>query len=494
MKFFKNKNFFILIILILSIVLRFYNYGERWGIAKDQAYDVIIARYALENFKIPFLGPWSSAGPFQMPPTWNLFIMLGVLSYPYSLISPWIFQTLIYVFFVFLIIKFGTELLDEKFGLILGALAAVSTAQIDQGINLTNQSPLAITSLVSLWFSIKYIRQKEVKFLFLSSLFIGISSSFHLQGVSLLFLLIFSIILGGFPGFKGLILSVFGFLIPWIPLFLYDLRNNLFTTKNMIYYYFHDQYRISYEALGRRWTTYLIKNWIDWWAHIIGAKREITIINGIILFLISLISLIKRKISKEIALIILSFLGGVFVVRYARTPVFDSYVVFSHPFVLILSAWVIYNLIKFQKILGFIFFAVVLFASFQKDVITIVNSQNYTALVSNQWIKQISEKYPNKKFAVYDFRYATTQRSIPLSLFLYEDNKIDDNGIRIGVVIATSGAHFESHPILVGNGPGWQILNLESSSSAQLEKEGWSFVNPSLIFNKSQYWYENEKH
>ena len=126
-------------ILIFATVLRFYNYENRWGLAYDQAHDSIVARYALENYKTPLVGPFSSAGPFQTGGEWYWFIMVATVFYPNAVITPWVVLTLLHVLFVLLIIFVGKELVNKKFGLIVGLLATVSTAQIAQATNLTNQ-------------------------------------------------------------------------------------------------------------------------------------------------------------------------------------------------------------------------------------------------------------------------------------------------------------------------------------------------------------------
>lgn len=52
----KNKVKVLLsLILILGSILRFYDFFNRWGLAYDQARDLIVASYALHNFTIPLI-------------------------------------------------------------------------------------------------------------------------------------------------------------------------------------------------------------------------------------------------------------------------------------------------------------------------------------------------------------------------------------------------------------------------------------------------------
>src|SRR3989338_1965310 len=72
----------LLFIIVVSIFLRFYNYDQRLGLAYDQAHDAIVSLYALEQGKLPLLGPFSSAGAFQTGGEWYWFIMAGQSVFP----------------------------------------------------------------------------------------------------------------------------------------------------------------------------------------------------------------------------------------------------------------------------------------------------------------------------------------------------------------------------------------------------------------------------
>ena len=182
-------------ILLLSITLRFYDYNDRWVLAYDQARDEIVAKYALDHHLIPLVGSFSYAGPFQWGPELYWILMGSTAVYPFAVITPWVVMTLLYVFCVYLIIRVAEKLIDKKFALIAGLLAAISTAQIEQSTNLTNPSFVPIFSLLAIWAMVTYMSSgKKTLFLFLLAFFISIAISLHLQGVGLIFLLLFTII------------------------------------------------------------------------------------------------------------------------------------------------------------------------------------------------------------------------------------------------------------------------------------------------------------
>ncbi len=260
------------LIILLSIVLRFVNYQNRWGLAYDQAHDAIVARYALQHWLVPLLGPFSSAGPFQTGGEWYWLIMIGTALFPWVVIGPWIFMTLLYVVFVVLIIVVGKEMFGYKFGLLAGIFAAVSTAEITQGTNLTNQSPQAIISLCAIWASVIFLKTRQRKYIFLVGLCIGVASSIHLQGVALGSLLLMTILISKQFDIKTIAVAFLGLCLPWVGVGVYDLQHQFFNTRNMLQYYFHDQYNISLDVLGRRWITYLGLFWPKMWGFVIGGN------------------------------------------------------------------------------------------------------------------------------------------------------------------------------------------------------------------------------
>ena len=78
---------------------------------------------------------------------------------------------------------------------------------------------------------------------------------------------------------------------------------------------------------------------------------------------------------------------------------------------------------------------------------------------------------------------------MPLVLFLDSDSQTDDDGMKIGLLIEANKLRLK-RTVINGNEGGHQIVNLNSSTSAQLENEGWVFVNPSAIYKSTEEWYK----
>lgn len=491
MKFIK-KNWFaisIALIFLISVFLRFYNYQNRWGLAYDQAYGAIVARYALETGKIPLLGPFSSAGPFQTGGEWYWFIMLGTLFGSGNVNSPWIFLSLSSVFFVFLMILIAKELVDKKFAVIVGLLAAVSTSQIAQSFSLTNQSIISLFSAFSILSSIKYIKTKKNKYLFLLGLNTSLAATIHLEGAALIFLVVATLIFSGLPNILGIFYLVLGLVIPTIPILLFDIQNNFVNSKNMIQYYLHDQYKISLDVLGRRWSTYLSDFWVKSLAHIISGEKIISIFVMILTSIFVIYSIIKRNLSKEWTIIVASFVSMIIFLRYLRTPLFDSYLMFAHPFIFLLIGFLLYTLLLRNRPIGILFIVIIILGTIRSDIPELNVSGNYSAIEAKARVDVLKEKFPNEKFSIYTYKYKWADKNLILGLFLYSKNMIANDGRRISVVVATREAEFTSS-IISGDKLGYQLLDLNSSSSSQLQKSGWGRVNPEDIYNSTEKWYK----
>ena len=109
--------------------------------------------------------------------------------------------------------------------------------------------------------------------------------------------------------------------------------------------------------------------------------------------------------------------------------------------------------------------------------------------MANSMVNILIKKYPNGKFNLYDYRYSHPERSLPISLNLFNKNMLDEDGLKIGITYDTEKAS----PTFIGRVNGLQLVNLSSSSSAQLIKSGWVSVNPKAVYNSVENWYVNKK-
>lgn len=475
------------IIVVIAFVLRFYNYSNRWGLAYDQAHDALVARYALEAGKIPLVGPFSSAGAFQTGGEWYWLIMGATALHPQSILTPWIMLTLLSVLFVYSIILVGKELVDKRYALVVGLLASFSTAEIAQSVNLTNQSPVAIIALLAIWSMVRFVKTRNKIYILFLFLFPVLAATIHLQGTALIVLPVVTFLFVGIPPLSQVILGGLGIVFPLLPILLYDIQHKFFNIRNMFQYYFWNDQQITYDALGRRWLTYLGVFWPTELAHMIGGILPIAYLLIAVTLLISIFKIIKRQLSREFWILIVSFLLMATLVRYTRTPLYSSYLMFLHPFVILLVGYVIYEIVKVNRLIGVVFMCLLIAGSMGKNIREILFVENFTARQVQEWKNTLYQQFPKDKFAVYDLNYARKDKSLPLVLYLDSDKRIDDRGKKIGMTITTSVVPLP-YPAVFGEKGGYQLYDLSSSTSAELKRAGWAFVNPSAIYKSTEEW------
>ncbi len=498
LSFYKTHGYTILVIAVIGLaaVLRFYNYFNRWGLAFDQAHDVIIARYALAAHKLPLLGPFSSAGPFQTGGEWYWFIMAGALVLPFSILGPWIFLTFLQVCFTGLMMYVGYKMIGKWYGMLVGLFSAISPIGISQSINLTNQSLLNIIAAIAILFAVLSIKYPKTKYLFWLGFFSTLGATIHLQGVPLVGLAIGVVILDRLRNKKGLFFLALGGLLPLIPLIYVDVTNHFFNVGHMIQYYFHDQYKISLNVLGRRWQTYISTLWPHLWNGAIGGNNWVgfTLMGGSLLLLLG--AIYKRVVTKQWILLVGVFLFAFTLIRYTRTPIFDNYVMFLHPFIFLFTGALCYYLLKKYWFLGAILVCVTCFYSLQSDITQIKAGTNYMAYRASSWNNMLREKYKSQSVALYDYKYQSTGYTFPFLMYLQYTNHISNTGHRIGfglpAIQDARGHNFYMDLIISENTTGFTLVDLQGSSSAELQRAQWVFITPQKVYDTTEDWYNNK--
>ncbi|HSW75702.1 MAG TPA: hypothetical protein VLG50_01550 [Candidatus Saccharimonadales bacterium] len=488
---FFKKNWFMLssfLIAFLAAVIRFYNFSNRWVLAGDQAHFALVGKYMLESKLLPLLGPFSSAGPFQTGGEWYWFVAIGSIFSFFGVTAPWIFLVATYIFFVYLMIVIGQKMEGKKFGLVVGCLSAVSTGEIIQSVNLSNQSPIPLFSALSILCMILYLQTKSSRFIFLMSFLVGIAISIHLQGVALIALILITIILGYFPGIKRLILIPIGLVIPWVPVFIADSQNHFANSYNMIYYFFFEKNKASFDELGRRWLTF-VGVFIPYaWGYTIGGVSLMGYLMTPIVFGFGVYQTIKKQITRQWIVLFVSTILMFIILRYTRTPLFESFYAFLHPFTLLLTGWGLLQVYKRKKLIAITIFICLIATSLYFDISEITKIKfNINTVKPQKEVEKLVEKFPSKKFAIYDYKFDTSGYSQSLSLYLYNADKIDDNGMKIGF----SNTDTLEYPIVLRDG-GFILYDISSLSPEKLTKQKWVFVNPSGIYHSGQDWYKKK--
>lgn len=481
---------FLLLIVLLGISLRFFDFSNRFGLAYDQARDLLVAHYALDTQILPLIGPFASAGQFVYGPQWYWILIGFVFLSPSLLLGPWILQALLYCFCIYLIIKTGEILGGRVLGIIAGILMAVSPGQIAQAVNLSSPSMVGVLSIISIFFFVRFVKKQKVWDGIFLAFFVASSINVHFQSLGLVALLIAAFILTK-KSFKRSFLFFFAFAIPFIPLIFFDLTNNFFESRNVLDYYLYGQHRIYYP---NRWLTYIFEFWPAAWARISGGEVLLGYLSFFGLFAALAISLYKKNVGKIFVGLSCVLLVNVLMLRYYKGPLFDSYLVFLHGIILLLTAWVVYKVWGYSKFFGIIFLVALIVGSLRGVYEDAWGSVNQTASRSEQVAAILIKEFPQEKFSVYEYQYRSPEVSLPIVLYLDSRGILSDKGIPIGVSdFALGHAASMSAHVIVDSSLGISLIDLSASSEAKLKAAGWGRVNASDVHKSTVLWYKEEK-
>lgn len=429
MKILKNQ-YPLLGLIFAAVFWRFVNFSNRWVLSQDQARDIIISLYSIENKILPPIGPPSSAGPFSFGPTYYLFTIFFTLFSPISLLAPWIGFALLSVLSVVFLFLAGRKLYGLEFGIYIGLIAAFSYREVINATNILN--PILITFAASVvFFSLIYLYEtKRIIYAFILGASIGLALNFHLQSMGLI-AIPFLVLL--FSNYKikqkiliGLLISLGGFLV-FSQLLVFELANNWIWSKSILNFLLYGQNKFYIPV---RWITDIFHFWPTLWGEVITGIPQ----SGYFLSLSFLVAAVfsiwsKHKlINKTVLIIGLTFVTEIILVRYYKGPRLPVYLIITHTFFIFFTAWAIYCLGKINKILGFGILAAVLLAG------SLNNFSVITTADAASEVKRLKEKVDSKIIGKTTFYQDTQSGFFSLLLFylLYSDGKISENGFKIG--------------------------------------------------------------
>lgn len=473
------------IIIILAFFLRFYNYTNRFALAGDQARDALVAREALKHLTFPILGPFSSAGNFTTGFVWYTWLIFSTAVFPGGLLTPWVVLSATYVGVVILMILIGHKLYGRTFSLIAGLYTAISPAQIIQSLNITNPSLVAVFSVLSLFYLVRYIDSGRYAYIFLLGISIGLAINAHFQALYLAILIPIVLTLRK-DKIKAYAVAFVAILLPFIPYFIVDSRIGYYNLRGIIDYALYGQNKIY---VPNRWLTYAFGFLPDLWGQVIGGWTIIGYIVLALTVITVIITFMRKKLPRSFMAIIVCTFLMIVMLRYYKGERYFGYFVFIHPFILILTSWMSYECLKFNKYFGALLIGLIFMSSMHTNYRNNVNAMNITYNQSKYWADVLTRKYQGKKFDLYTVGNPPNGKAISLVLYLDSVDKIDDNGYKIGFG-ETPKYESKYYSLIKENTNGYDLWDIESTSSAELKRVGWYNINPSYIYETTTQWYK----
>ncbi|MCL4397654.1 hypothetical protein M1403_01355 [Patescibacteria group bacterium] len=479
------------IILLLAFVIRLRGFDLRFLFSSDTARDLLVARGAIKLNQLPWVGSFSSAGPFVFGPNWYWFLMLPIILLPNVFLSPWLFMLVISLGFVWLLALAGKILGGKRLGLIAALIAAVSPAVIGISSYLTQHGLVEICAAVALVGFLAYLKSGKMRFVFLTGLGAGAAVSLHYQGVYLLvyFPIMFFVKIRDIKSaFKFAVASGLGLVLLLWPMLLWDSSRNFRNLEQLIYYFRVGQYRFW---VSDRWLLYVGSFWPTFLGKIAGGPFVAGMLFGLSSLVVISVSVIRRKVS----LTFLYFLAAIGIqiiwLRYLRSERLDGYLIYFHAGLILLVGWVLNQILRINKILGLLasFSLIVSGLYFSKDTMNYNNNFQRLAIVRDQ----LEKKFPGEKLAVYGKGLATSNVSYSFSLALEASGDESDFGRPVGICLyssencglanATESAKGEFQ------GQEFSVVDLSENWNLLTKQNGWYPFSVLAVYDDVQNWW-----
>jgi len=237
-----KKDILLTVILCIGFFLRFYNLPQTMTFIGDQGWFYLSARDILLTGNIPLVGIASSHPWLHQGPLWTYILALIFWIFKFNPVAPAYFTAILGVLTVWLMYKVGSELFSKKVGLIAAALYATSPLIVVHSRMPYHTSPIPFFTLLFIYALYKWIKGNPNFFPFVI-LFLSILYNLELFTAVLWLVVIIVLIFGVLKkkmwllrilNRKILFLSTLFFIIPMIPILIYDTQNGFPQTVKFI--------------------------------------------------------------------------------------------------------------------------------------------------------------------------------------------------------------------------------------------------------------------
>lgn len=484
----KTYRLLLILVFLLALLLRFFDFSSRLTISADDARDIMAAQGAIQHGTWPLIGSFASAGPFVFGPLFYWFLITAYHLAPRVLVMPYVAIVLVDMGLVYLMVRVGKLIGEKKLALIVGLFSAISTSQLARSGALTQHTFISVATALTILFFLLSLKKKKDLFVFLMGIGMGIGINMHYQAINLL---VYGLVLFLMHKFKvikliksGLVLLA-GLVIPNLALLYWDgVYQNWANITNLLDYFLIGQYRFW---VSNRWLTYATDFWPNLWANTIGGNYAVGIAFIVGIAVLVIYSLLKKKLQKEVFWLGVVFTIQVVLNRYYRGERFEGYLLYFLPLILVFSAWFVWSLLKLNKWLGMAFLMVVVGLTLARDRDLIKRQHGYIDQIK-QIKSSLINQYPGRKFAVYDLHHWSPGLSQPLSLYFYFDDLTGYNDIYFGV---TKGVkeYDGQPPVLEVEFSGEEFDIFELNRYAVLGEE-WKNVNQDYTYQDMHYWWK----
>lgn len=373
--------------------------------------------------KIPLVGITSSHIWLHQGPLWTYMLAVALWISHFNPVSGSYLTAAMGVLTVWFVYKFSSEMFSQKVGLLASSLYATSPFTIYFARMAYHTAPIAILTLLLFYFHNKWINGYRYAFPIIMLLF---ALLYNFETATFMLVPVFLIVL--FYGIvektkwvrnilnkKILLLSLFGLLIPMIPMILYDIHHGYPQTLKFAEWIIYKAATVfGFPKLHPNAPGESYQSMLPFASNII--QYMIFLKSGIISWLILCVSCInlilinlkyvkKRKFLQSYSLLFLFFIIPALAYIAEKTNS-DAYWIVFFPTFAIMLALVFNRLMKYKRlffpaiILFLLYIALNVVALFQSNFLLIKGVYGYTLFQRETVAKQIVHESVGKEYTI----------------------------------------------------------------------------------------------
>lgn len=232
------KNLPIIVVFVIAVFIRFYRLDNLMVFIGDQGWFYLSARDTIINREIPLVGITTSQTWLHQGPFWTYVLSLIFLISRFNPVGPVYFTALIGVISVLGIYLLTRTLISKEAGIFSALIFATSPLLVIHSRMPYHISLIPIFVILFLYSYYRWISGGIIHFP-LVILFLSILYNLELASVVLWFVLISTIVYGALKkeawtikifSRKIIVLSFLSFLIPMLPIIIYDVNHEYLQT------------------------------------------------------------------------------------------------------------------------------------------------------------------------------------------------------------------------------------------------------------------------
>ena len=223
----------VLLLMLLAFFLRVHNLSQGMVFIGDQGWFYLSARDLLIQGKIPLVGITSSHTWLHQGPLWTYMLSVALFLFKFNPLAGGYLTALFGTLTAFLMYKIGSSVFSVKVGFISAALFAVSPLVIFFDRMPFDPSPIPFFTVLYFFVVFKWLKG-NISYFPLIILFLVLLYNLELATFTLFFplILIFTyglvrrkIWVSSLLNKKTIIVSAFAFILPMLPVIIYDFSN-----------------------------------------------------------------------------------------------------------------------------------------------------------------------------------------------------------------------------------------------------------------------------